>query len=372
MSKPLNILLLGEYSNVHATLAEGLRKLGHHVTVISNGDFWKNYPRDVDLSRNYGRTGGLTYWIKANIARHRYMHGNDIVQIINPMFLELKAERIYPFYNYLRRHNGRIVLGAFGMDYYWVHENSTRMPLRYSDFNIGSKLRTDDTAVALRHEWIGTEKEKLCKYIANDCDCIVAGLYEYYATYQPVFPDKTTFIPFPIKCSSTAAAFMQPDKLTLFIGISKGRSRYKGTDIMLKAAEDIKKKYPNKVILKKAEGVPFKEYVKMMSGADAILDQLYSYTPSMNPLEAMSHGIICIGGGEPENYSILGEEELRPIINVEPTYNDVYKKLEWLVNNINSVPKLKQNSVAYVRRHHDYITVAKKYEKLYYGLEEKI
>ena len=45
----MKILLMGEYSNVHATLTEGLRKLGHEVTVLSNGDFWKNYPRDIDL-----------------------------------------------------------------------------------------------------------------------------------------------------------------------------------------------------------------------------------------------------------------------------------------------------------------------------------
>ena len=45
----MKILLMGEYSNVHATLAEGLRKLGHKVTVLSNGDFWKNYPRDINM-----------------------------------------------------------------------------------------------------------------------------------------------------------------------------------------------------------------------------------------------------------------------------------------------------------------------------------
>ena len=47
----MKILLLGEYSNVHWTLAEGLRTLGHEVTVVSNGDFWKDYPRDIDLTR---------------------------------------------------------------------------------------------------------------------------------------------------------------------------------------------------------------------------------------------------------------------------------------------------------------------------------
>ena len=57
----MKILLMGEYSNVHATLAEGLRKLGHEVTVLSNGDFWKNYPRDIDLVRKPGKWGGIAY-----------------------------------------------------------------------------------------------------------------------------------------------------------------------------------------------------------------------------------------------------------------------------------------------------------------------
>ena len=55
----MKILLLGEYSNVHATLSEGLRRLGHESTVVSNGDFWKDYPRDIDISRKEGRAGGI-------------------------------------------------------------------------------------------------------------------------------------------------------------------------------------------------------------------------------------------------------------------------------------------------------------------------
>ena len=37
----MKVLLLGEYSNVHWTLAQGLRALGHSVTVASDGDSWK-------------------------------------------------------------------------------------------------------------------------------------------------------------------------------------------------------------------------------------------------------------------------------------------------------------------------------------------
>jgi len=99
----------------------------------------------------------------------------------------------------------------------------------------------------------------------------------------------------------------------------------------------------------------------MMDGSDAILDQLYSYTPSMNPLLAMSKGIICIGGGEPENYEIINETELRPIINVEPHYESVYKEVEQLVLHPERIPELKRQSVEYVRKHHDYLKVANQY-----------
>lgn len=378
----MKILLMGEYSNVHATLAEGLRKLGHHVTVLSNGDFWKNYPRDIDLVRKPGKLGGIMYMMKLYTIVHK-LRGYDIVQLINPMFLELKAECIFPIYQYLRKHNKKVILGGFGMDYYWVSVCCKDKPLRYSDFNIGDKLRTNTDALKERKDWLGTEKGRLNQMIAEDCDGIITGLYEYWACYQPSFPQKTTFIPFPIKpkliTSRNGNSYIHvenhqvipldiPRKVKLFIGINKSRSEYKGTDIMLKAAQAIAKKYPDKAELRIAESIPFAEYVKMMNGSDAILDQLYSYTPSMNPLEAMARGIICIGGGEPENYEIIHEDKLRPIINVLPNYESVYQELEHLVLHPELVPLLKQQSIEYINKHHDYIKVAKRYEAFYQKL----
>ena len=137
---------------------------------------------------------------------------------------------------------------------------------------------------------------------------------------------------------------------------------------MLRAAEDVLRAHPDKMKLIKAEGIPFNEYQKLMDGSDAILDQLYSYTPSMNPLLAMSKGIICIGGGEPENYEILNENELRPIINVQPTYKSVYHELEQFILHPERIPVLREQSIAYIRRHHDHIKVARAYESIYKSL----
>lgn len=357
----MKILLIGEYSNVHATLAEGLRKLGHEVTVISNGDFWKNYPRDIDVSRRPGKLGGIALMFRLWKLLPK-MKGYDVVQLINPMFFELKAERLFYFYNYLRKHNKKVFLGAYGMDWFWVYYCSVKKVLRYSDFNFGDKVRTDPESLKEQKDWIGTEKERLNKHIAETCDGIITGLYEYWACYHPALPKKTTFIPFPIRCpEKVSISSTIPSKVRIFIGINRSRSVYKGTDIMLKAAQDVLAKYPDKMELIKAESVPFAQYQQMMNGSDAILDQLYAYTPSMNPLLAMSKGIICIGGGEPENYEIINETELRPIINVEPNYESVYKEVEQLVLHPERIPELKRQSVEYVRKHHDYLKVARQY-----------
>lgn len=370
----MKILLIGEYSNVHATLAKGLKILRHKVTVASNGDFWKNYPRDIDLSRTPGKWGGLKLVTKT-ATQLPQLTGYDIVQLINPMFMELKAERLRYIYKILRLFNKRMVLGAFGMDWYWVNTCCEQKPLRYSDFNIGNQLRTNKDALIERKDWIGTTKEQLNKMIANDCDGIVTGLYEYDVCYRPVFPEKTRFIPYPIPMYETRPinehvkiwkerrAAGAP--IIIFIGISKNRNEYKGTDIMLKAAQDIKNRYPDKVELRTAEGVPFSEYTRMMDGADLLLDQLYSYTPAMNAIHAMANGIVVVGGGEPENYEILNEKELRPIINVQPTYESVYNELENIVLNPDQLIKLKGESIEYASKHHDYITVAMDYVEFY-------
>jgi hypothetical protein len=357
----MKILLVGEYSNVHATLATGLREIGHQVTVISNGDFWKNYPCDIDVSRKPGKLGGVLLMARLYTLLPK-MRGYDIVQLINPMFFELKAERLFFFYDYLRKHNKKVFLGAFGMDWYWVHTCTHDKLLRYSDFNIGSAVRTDAEAKRYQNDWLGTAKERLNKHIAQDCDGIITGLYEYHVCYHPHFPDKTRFIPYPIRLPQTSSIDrVNSHKILIFIGINRERSVYKGTDIMLRAAEDLERKRPYRMQLIKAESIPFTEYQKMMNGSDAILDQLYSYTPSMNSLLAMSKGIICIGGGEPENYEIIHETELRPIINVEPTYDSVYHELEQLVLHPERIPELKSQSIEYVKKHHDYIKVAKQY-----------
>jgi len=103
----MKILLLGDYSNVHATLATALRALGHEVTLASDGDGWKSYARDIDLKRHGMHWCSTMAFLWRLWRAFRRFKGYDVVQLINPVFLPLRAERIYPYYRFLRRHNRR-------------------------------------------------------------------------------------------------------------------------------------------------------------------------------------------------------------------------------------------------------------------------
>lgn len=358
----MKILLLGEYSNVHWTLAEGLRSLGHTVCVVSNGDFWKNYKRDISLVRDYTKFGGLSYLLKTYTLLPK-LRGYDIVQIINPMFLEIKAERIAPIYRYLKRHNGKIFLGAYGMDAYWV-EACKRKPrtFRYSDFNIGDKEITNAYTLEQAADWQGTAKERLNDEIAESCNGIIAGMYEYHTAYKEIYGHKLTYIPFPIESYSYAGAIYDGKrKVRIFIGIQKERSIYKGTDIILQVLERITAEFPDECEILKAENVPFEQYSRMVNDCDVVIDQLYGYSPGMNALLAMSKGKIVVGGAEEECYEILGEKTLRPMVNIIPDEEHIYSQLKWIIDNKDKIATMQRESIEFVKKHHLPEKVAQEY-----------
>ena len=347
--------------------------MGHEVRLISERYGWRSFPvDDICLERRTDINGKLAffdYLLKA-IPILLQCKGYDIVQLNHPMFLSLRGRHMKPFYNYLRRNNGKIVMCSVGEDYHILDQILNKNILRYSEQRIGNEIMHNDNVQFLRNIYLEGKTANYCKYVAKDCDAIVAVLYEYWVCYNNVYPQKLRFFPLPVVMEDNdTQEFSVGDKVRLFIGLQRDRMNIKGTDIMLKAAQDIVRDYPDKAILQVVENVPYAEYEQMLANADVLLDQLYSYTPAMNALLAMSKGIVAVTGGEPENYDIIGEQELRPIINVQPTYESVYHELKELVLHKENVPELKRQSVEYVRRHHDYRKVAKQYEDFYKTLQ---
>ncbi|KAB1158022.1 glycosyltransferase [Flavobacterium luteum] len=359
----MKILLLGECSNLHSTLADGLKALGHDVTVASDGSKWMDNHRDINTERSsYDLFSSIKYLVTVHNT-FRSFKDYDIVQINNPLFLDLKIKRNLNFYRYLKKYNAKIFLGAFGTDYFWEKSCFEGRMFRYSDYFIGELPTSPFATNILKKEWLGTQKQEVNIEIAESCNGIIACLYEYYKSYEPYYNDKLAYIPLPINTSllKYKQKGINEEKLKFFIGIQKDRSEFKGTDIMYKALLNIHDKYPKNTSINKVESIPLNQYVKMMSESDILLDQIYSYTPAMNGLIAMAQGLILVGGGEPEMYELLHEKQKFPIINVFPTEEDIYNKLETLITNKNAIPNLSSDSRFFVEKYHDYIKVAQQY-----------
>ena len=359
----MRILLIGEYSRLHLTLAEGLRSLGHEVLLASDGDGHKQYERDVDLTR---QGSGLIETVKAlwkTFRAFRQFKDYDVVQIINPCFLTLSVRANRYFFNQLKKNNKKIFLGAFGDDSYWVKACLTNKKFKYSEFFVEGHNTNLEFNKHLIEKWLHAPREELNIYIADKVDGIIACLYEYYVSYEDEHGDKLKYIPLPIDCAAIAFNGVSDvlGRIKFFIGIDKIRTEYKGTDLMKKILLDFVKKHPEEVEALVVESVSYEEYHRLMLSADVLLDQLYSHSPSMNPLQAMASGKVAISGGEPEMYDLMGDVANRPIINVYPTEKGIEEALENVLTNKKNLSQWSKNGRAFVEEYHDHVKVAQQY-----------
>ena len=357
----MKILLLGDASNFHATLAESLKAKGHSVVVASGGSGWMNTVRNINLYRAPGIAGTAKYALKL-LKELPKMKGYDIVQVHNPIFLHLRPEKMEKIFDRLRKNNGKIVYEALGTDYNYVKACTEGKLFKYSDYRIGSE-RSPYSMASPENEkaWFAPEMKAYTEHFIDKVDGIIACLWEYYATYKDIAPEKLGYggIPVNVKDIVPSPVETEPEKVKFFIGIQRDRSILKGTDRMLEALKAVASKYPDKCEMCIVENRPYKEYIELLHSSHVILDQLYSYTPATNALLAMARGMIAVSGAEPEYYDFIGETENRPIVNVSPVIeNDIYNKLEQIVLNKSRLPEMSKRSIEFAVKHNAADTVA--------------
>lgn len=369
----MRFLLLGEYSNVHHTLCEALRRAGHDVLLISDGDGWKNYPRDIDLRRRYrGPIGSLLYLSKLLFLLPK-MRGFDVVQLINPVFLDVKPRWNRWLTAYLKRHNRLLSLGCMGDDSYVVSRMQEPDFLPYTDFHAyGKKIDHPNNRQRIL-TWCSDQRESLSHYCAATADLLLAGLYEYYKVYDTeAFRHKLHYLPLPIEVNpqtmdkkrqasdiaNSDSTDMSPVRVLL--AIQKHRTQMKGTDQIEPLLQRLAQEHPDKIDLHRIESVPFAQYCQEVDEAEVIVDQLYSYTPAMGALEAMSRGKVVITGGE--EYELEGQLMKAPVINLRPFRDEEnYRILTEILLDRKKIARLSADSQAYVQKYHEADVVAQRY-----------
>ena len=405
----MKILLIGEASFLHNTLKKGLVERGHRVTTMSDGNGWHDAPRDIDLRRpaRWGKLGGL--WVVWQLLRHLpKLCFNDVVQIHNYQFVPLMYRWNTLLLRFLKLTNRRVVKGCFGDDPQIFRRQAQGVPA-YSDTYWSGQLQNADQHRDRIAEVVEHGAEASWRKTTAMADALVPCLYEYWLDYnEPPYAAKLHYIPLPIECEemlrwcdgemvkclgndtpspshpndshpsdsqlSTLNSQLTPSHLlTILIGLQPKRDFMKGAMKIATFVEEVARRHPGKVQIKYVEGVPYDEYMHLLAEADVLVDQLYSYTPSMNSLAAMARGTVVIGGGEEEYYEFIGEDTLRPIINVRPDVPDEENiaAIERALFTDGMLERMAQESIQFVHKYHDYCHVAEQYEQLYRSLLAK-
>lgn len=363
----MKILFAGDASNLHNTLAHQLRQMGHEAVVVSDGSRWMRTGCDIRLERKPGRWGAMKY--VADILCHLpRMRGYDVVQLAGSIFFSLRPERLRYIFDYLRRHNGRVVYSALGTDVTYYDACHNGHTYRYSDYRLGDKpspyVGSDEYRAQEQDNWRQPFMRHYHNHLLDHIDGATAALWEYDAAYRTIGFKPLAYIGIPI--DTDALHFQplehEPEKVRFFLGLQSDRTVIKGTDKLLEALRRVHDRYPTLCEMDVVERLPYDEYVTRMSRAHVILDQIYSYTPATNALLGMAQGLIAVSGAEPEYYDFIGERDNRPIVNIDPTAEgDIDAKLEQIIKQKAQLPEWGRHSREFIEKHNAAPVVAQRY-----------
>lgn len=354
----MKILLVGEYSGLHTYLTKGLIELGHKVHTISDGDGFKNFPRDIDIAgsttNKYLYTIGRFYkeWVGVNSLDSDY----DIVQFMNPIVFSRFGLPELLFDRILKRAPKSFLLAAGDDSYYWnaYRQNFYKYSTHKNTLEIDEKSDT--------HVWESNRLKSLNKYLVDRVTGIIPCATEYRIAYSDQ-AKLMKLIPFPINIQQfeyQENIYEKGSKIKILHGVITGREGFKGSNLINTALKKIVDKYPNDVTYINTHNLPFAEYKEIMKTCHVVIDQANSYCPGMNALTAMAFGKVVMGGAEEEYLLDIGISSC-PIINIQPDVDHIYEQVKWLLDNRENITDMGKLSRDYVENYHDYKKVAARY-----------
>ena len=349
----MKVLLLGEFSSLHRYLKEGLQELGGiDVKLFANGDSWKKIGgADGSLFNYYGGIPGRIKTYGEALRNARSFEGYDVVQLINPqIYPHIVNDRITKM---LASSNKCFSLVAAGDDLALVTAyREGKLDYYMMDY--------DKTPLALYDckSFKGRKKIAVEKKIVSRADVVIPSLYEYTLGYEG--NDRLSeVIPFPINTDSISYSDNTVgDKVVFFHGLNKELA--KGTPFIRAALERLQEKYPHDVEVIIDGKMPFDKYVEVMNRANVVVDQCCSHGYGINACIAMAQGKVVMAGSREHTLSAFGIES-SPILHVEPSVDQIFSQLEYILENRRNIAQWGVDSRRYVEDMHHYVKVAARY-----------
>jgi glycosyltransferase involved in cell wall biosynthesis len=372
----MKILLIGEYSRLHNSLKEGLEKLGHQVTIVGFGDYFKSFPVDIPLQIKY--QSGISKFIKRitykalkidlvsrdiekqfNAIKNQLTHF-DVVQLINENAFNTLPKTEKKLLDFIFKHNKNVFLMSCGTDYTSVNF-ALNKGFEYSIFNpyFEGKISEKSNYYALKFT---TEAYKdLHDYIFKNIQGVIASDLDYHLPLKD-HPKYLGLIPNPINTDILEFSSSKiTDKIVIFHGINSSRYYTKGNDLFTEALKIIELKYTDKVDIIEVTNLPYKDYIDAFNKAHIVLDQVYAYDQGFNALEAMAKGKVVFTGAEQAWLEYYHLTENTVAINALPDVENIIEKIEWLIENPQQIEIISKNARAFIEKEHNYVLIAEKY-----------
>jgi len=372
----MKILLVGEYSRLHNSLKEGLESLGHQVTIIATGDYFKDYPVDIKLHRKYNQ--GIDKKIKValyeifkvditsiSLKKQFFLKQNqlkhfDIVQFINESSFGILPKYEKQMISFLKKHNHKLFLLSCGTDYTSVKYCFSKK-FKYSILTPFFNDEVSENEINHILKYLQPKFKSLHHFIYNTITGVIASDLDYHLPLKDN-PNYLGFIPNPVNTDSITICENQlGSTIVIFLGINRNNYLTKGIRYFEEALAIIQKKYADKIEIKIVENLPYSEYISTYNKAHIVLDQVLSYDQGYNALEAMAKGKVVFTGAEQEWLDHYNLKEDTVAINALPDATKIAKKLEWLILNPEKINKISKNARAFIEKEHNYIKIAEKY-----------
>lgn len=372
----MKILLIGEYSNFHNSLKQGLESLGHSVVLAGRKDGFKSFPVDISFEPKITSKKPLKHLrnmiykvIGFDIAsleivylflkNKNYMKGYDLVQLINeypfkstPYFDKLLLKNIF-------KHNKKTFVSACGNDTIYINFllNSSL------DYHILTPyLKNSNLKKHFKYslDYLNKSHKKLNEFVLKKSEFYIPADMDYYMAYKN-HPKSKGLIPFPINIDLFAYLPLNYNtKIKIFHGINRVNYLKKGNNFFHEALKRIDTKYGDQIEIIEVENIKYSKYINLYNECHILLDQVYSYDQGYNALEAMAKGKVVFTGVSQEflnHYNIN-----TPIaINALPDTDYLVNKLSHLIDNPNKIRKISKNARQYIIDFHDYKSIAQKY-----------
>lgn len=382
----MRILLIGEYSRLHNSLKEGLSEQGHEVTIVSDGDDFKNFPNDLSYDAKWSKSKLLFYprraiskvfhfdiaAVERGIRFHLILpklKKYDVVQLINEASINTIALLEIYLIKKLLSQNNKLFLLSSGADAVCVQ------------FMLDKKFKHSILTPYFENPKVSNEYPYILKYVSKSHLKLHRFLYQHIkgviaTDFDYVIPLQGNkqflgLIPNPININRIAfiPTVFNNNKIVIFLGINRHSYVKKGIRYFEEALKRIEQKYPDQVNIIKTENIPYQQYIGLYNKAHILLDQVYAHDQGYNALEAMAKGKVVFTGAEQE-FTAFYQLTERVAINALPDVDELVRELSFLIENPQEIIRIGKNARDFIEKEHDYVKIAEKYLAVWKNKED--